>query len=489
MRPEHNIKKKEQQRRYWLIFNIHTLLDLLLTSGCFVGAYYTKKYFLPQYIKGLSIYPNYYIVLLLISIIWFISFRLIKLQKNLRLKTYSGLFFDIIKSTSLGMFILIALLFIFNIQDVSRILLGLFYVFNIAILVITKFMLFSIANRYRKVNHNITNVLIIGTKSRAEAVINLINSATKPYNVIGCVDLDKSQVGNTLKNKCNVIGSIEDVQDIIIKEVVDEIIFAMPLKMIDSVDAYIFLFELMGINVRIFPDWQIHSILYNPGIASLNYDEFNGIPSLLLATTSSRHHDLLIKTAFDFFFSGFALLLSAPFFIVISLIIKLTSKGPIFFKQERIGLNGRKFMVYKFRTMVLDAEDKLKELMAKNEADGPAFKIKKDPRIIPLVGTLLRKTSLDELPQLLNVLKGEMSLVGPRPPLQSEVIQYNIWQRRRLSMKPGITCTWQIQPDRNDLSFNQWMNLDLHYIDNWNLSLDFKILYKTLTVVFAAHGN
>ena len=183
------------------------------------------------------------------------------------------------------------------------------------------------------------------------------------------------------------------------------------------------------------------------------------------------------------------LLLLSPVFLIIMMLIKLTSKGPIFFKQKRLGFNGREFDCYKFRTMVIDAEDKLKELETLNEADGPAFKIKKDPRIIPFIGTFLRKSSLDELPQLINVFIGEMSLVGPRPPIPNEVQQYNVWERRRLSMRPGITCLWQIAPKRNDLSFNQWMELDLKYIDNWSLKLDIFILFKTVKVVVFGEGR
>jgi len=157
--------------------------------------------------------------------------------------------------------------------------------------------------------------------------------------------------------------------------------------------------------------------------------------------------------------------------------------------HERCCLNGRRFMVYKFRTMVADAEKRFNEVKALNEADGPVFKIKKDPRIIPYIGALLRKSSLDELPQLINVLKGEMSLVGPRPPIPAEVEKYDVWQRRRLSMKPGLTCLWQTKPGRNEERFEEWMNLDLSYIDNWSLGLDFKILLKTIPVILKGAGR
>jgi len=157
------------------------------------------------------------------------------------------------------------------------------------------------------------------------------------------------------------------------------------------------------------------------------------------------------------------------------------------FSQERSGLNGRRFMLHKFRTMVVNAEDLKEKLLEENEVDGPVFKIKKDPRIT-WTGAFLRKTSLDELPQLFNVLKGEMSLVGPRPPIPSEVERYKLWQRRRLSMKPGMTCIWQVS-GRNNISFEQWMNMDLEYIDNWSLRLDLKLLLLTVREVTIGGGR
>jgi exopolysaccharide biosynthesis polyprenyl glycosylphosphotransferase len=180
------------------------------------------------------------------------------------------------------------------------------------------------------------------------------------------------------------------------------------------------------------------------------------------------------------------LVLLSPLFLIIAALIKLTSSGPIFFKQVRCGLGGRKFAFYKFRSMIVDAEERKKGLEPLNEMSGPVFKIKDDPRITP-VGRIIRKLSLDELPQLYNVLKGEMSLVGPRPPIPEEVQKYERWQRRRLSMRPGLTCLWQVN-GRNEVDFEQWMKLDLEYIDNWSLGLDFKIMLRTIPVVLTGHG-
>lgn len=157
--------------------------------------------------------------------------------------------------------------------------------------------------------------------------------------------------------------------------------------------------------------------------------------------------------------------------------------------MEWSGVNDRKFMLLKFRTMVAAADKKRQELEGLNESDVPVFKIRNDPRIIPVIGHVLRTTCLDELPQLINIVRGEMSVVGPRPPIPSEVVQYKPWQRKRLSMKPGLTCIWQTSPNRNDISFNDWMKLDLEYIDNWSLWPDFKLLLKTVKVVLLGYGR
>ena len=176
-----------------------------------------------------------------------------------------------------------------------------------------------------------------------------------------------------------------------------------------------------------------------------------------------------------------------PLLILIALLIKLEDGGPVLFKQERIGLNGRRFTCYKFRSMVMNAEELITDLLDMNESDGPTFKIENDPRITK-IGRILRKTSLDELPQFYNVIKGEMAVVGPRPPLLREVRQYERSQLRRLSMKPGITCKWQVW-GRNKVSFKEWMRMDLDYIDHWSLALDIKIMFATIGVILKANGQ
>jgi len=245
--------------------------------------------------------------------------------------------------------------------------------------------------------------------------------------------------------------------------------------------------EQLGITVRILPDWQLFQLGYEPEIASIVINDFAGLPSLALTSVPRQTLQLTFKEILDRSIALLGLIALTPLFGVIALAIKRTSPGPVFFKQRRSGLNGRPIEIYKFRSMVANAEELRKTLEDQNEEDGPAFKMANDPRLTS-IGHLLRKTSLDELPQLINVLKGEMSLVGPRPPLPSEVEKYNVWQLRRLSVKPGITCIWQVS-GRNTVTFERWMNMDLEYIDNWSLWLDFKLLLKTIPAVLFGTGR
>jgi lipopolysaccharide/colanic/teichoic acid biosynthesis glycosyltransferase len=245
----------------------------------------------------------------------------------------------------------------------------------------------------------------------------------------------------------------------------------------------------MGIKVRIIPDWEIHYLMYRPNIATIHFESFLGVYNKTLQSTPINEGTVLLKTIFDYLAALVLSFLLLPVFAAIAVAIKLTSQGPVFYTQERLGMNCRKFKFYKFRTMVNNADEVRKGLEDRNEMDGPVFKIKDDPRIIPGIGNFLRKTSLDELPQLFNVLKGEMCLVGPRPPIPKEVDEYSVWHRRRLSMKPGMTCLWQIAPNRNDLSFDEWMKLDLKYIDTWSLFNDIKILFLTARAVVTRSGR
>jgi len=479
-----NNKMKKKQ----FVERVHLTFDALIAGGSFVLAYWIKKYLLPVSFAGLSVEPNYYLMLLQIMASWFIADMVFNPYKSFYRKKFITILTDNIKMLSVVASLIMISSFIFK-TETSRILIALFFVITLICLLANKCFLGYLYKNHMSKEYNKSNVLIVGTKGRARQVIDHINNCYKYYKIIGCLDTHEGQKGAEVKNGVRVIGSCENLKEIVLANTVDEVIFAMPLEKIDSVDMYILLLEMIGIPVRIFPDWYIHSTVFQPGISKVSFDNFRGSPTMLLTATNQNQLALLIKNTIDISAAIVLLFLLFPFLCIIALMIKLFSKGPVFFKQERMGLNGRKFWLYKFRTMVVDAEERLKELQKHNEADGPAFKMTNDPRIIPYIGKFLRKTSMDELPQLINVIRGNMSLVGPRPPLPSEVVQYNLWQRRRLSMKPGLTCLWQIKPNRNDLSFNEWMSLDLNYIDGWSLKLDFSILFQTAIVVFGGQGR
>lgn len=221
-------------------------------------------------------------------------------------------------------------------------------------------------------------------------------------------------------------------------------------------------------------------------VARADVQDFEGWGVLSFASTPPNAEALVVKRGMDLVGSTLVLLLTAPLLLLVALAIRLEDRGPVLFVQERSGLYGRRFPMYKFRSMVVDAEARRDEVAHLNEMTGPVFKMKADPRVTR-VGRIIRKLSIDELPQLYNVLRGEMSLVGPRPPIPEEVAQYARWQMRRLSMKPGVTCIWQVS-GRNEVDFDTWMRLDLEYIDNWSLFLDLKLLLRTVPVVFAGSG-
>ncbi|MDY6862348.1 MAG: sugar transferase [Thermodesulfobacteriota bacterium] len=473
-----------------LIVRAHRLMDICLTAVAFIGSYFIKKYVIPEPFRGLTTAPNYYIVLLMTIIIWYVIFEMFNLYASYRKQTFGRIFRNMVKAVSTATLIMILCMYIFKMTDVSRIMIGIFYFLDIILLAFGKGIVYKILTHYRKKGFNFRNILIIGSKGRAKDVIDILGDHLgKGYKILGCLEVNKDYIGKEVKKGIKVIGTIDNLERLLWEEVLDELIFAMPMRKIEGSDEYIAMAEEIGISVRIIPDWQIHKLMYRPGIATMQFEQFLGMPTLTLTTTTIKKGDLLIKSAFDYIFAGIAVLLLTPLFLLISFAIKLSSRGPIFYRQERCGLNGRKFMVYKFRTMVADAEERQENLETLNESDGPVFKIRKDPRIIPFVGGFLRKSSMDELPQLINVLRGEMSLVGPRPPIPSEVEKYGMWQRRRLSMKPGLTCLWQTTSKRNEVTFDQWMGMDLEYIDKWSLGLDFKILWKTVRVVLMCGGR
>jgi exopolysaccharide biosynthesis polyprenyl glycosylphosphotransferase len=275
---------------------------------------------------------------------------------------------------------------------------------------------------------------------------------------------------------------ISELQSVITIEPIDEVFVSLPIdKHGNLIEAIVQLCQEQGIVVR------IHADVSRPTLAKPYLGDINGLPFLNVRSVPRDGWQLFIKRLTDIVGSAVLLVLLAPLMAVITLLIKLESPGPIFFRQERVGLNKRRFQLLKFRTMIQGADQQQQTVEYLNEAEGPVFKIKNDPRMTRL-GRCLRRYSIDELPQLFQVLKGDMSLVGPRPLPVRDVDRISAqWQKRRFSVKPGITCLWQVN-GRSDVNFDHWVKMDLEYIDNWCLGLDFKILIKTVPVVLGGSG-
>ena len=281
-----------------------------------------------------------------------------------------------------------------------------------------------------------------------------------------------------------VLGAYEDVPSLVLAgHEIHEVLIAPSLGRIDDVKRLepVFLqLEELGVVTRLVLNFLPRAL------SELSFGDFSGMPLLTFSTAPRDELLLFIRRCADVVLAVALMAVTSPFLLLIALAVKLSSPGPVLFRQTRCGLHGRPFTFLKFRSMYADAEQLKPHLAAYNEMDGPAFKMTNDPRATPL-GRWLRRTSLDELPQLWNILKGDMSFVGPRPAVVEEVRQYEPWQRRRLSMPPGLTCLWQVS-GRNDLSFEEWMKLDLEYIDNWSLWLDVKIALRTIPAVLMGRG-
>ncbi|RKX24700.1 MAG: hypothetical protein DRP45_07655 [Candidatus Zixiibacteriota bacterium] len=322
--------------------------------------------------------------------------------------------------------------------------------------------------------------LIIGSGPRARKVADMVLSSPEmSTQLIGFLDYHRKG----LWRYCDVplVGHPDSLERIVANGQVDALFWALEPTDTSSSQIVLDTAEKMGVSVFVMPN------VYDPKLARIRPSSINGMPMMVYRSEPEGNAALLAKSIIDRIGAVAGIVFFAPIMAIVATIIKLDSKGPVFFTQTRSGVNGKRFSLLKFRTMCSDAENKQRELLEKNEMSGPVFKMKQDPRITP-VGRFLRKYSIDELPQFFNVLRGEMSLVGPRPPLPREVSRFEPWQHRKLSVKPGLTCLWQVN-GRNEIDFEEWMRLDLRYIDNWSLWLDAKILAKTLPAVMKGSGR
>jgi exopolysaccharide biosynthesis polyprenyl glycosylphosphotransferase len=363
---------------------------------------------------------------------------------------------------------------------VSRFWSLLFAVFSCLFLLSEKLAL-RLTSRYVRLHgFNYRTVLIVGTSDAALRIADSIHGHRFwGFRVLGFIRNGHAWE-ESWPGYYPILGEIEDIPRIVESHVVDDVIFAVHRRELDRLEDLFLSLQEQGIRTRFAMDLFPHTR------ARVELEDLDGVPLLSFATTPTSQIQLMLKRGLDVALAGLLLLIGMPIAGMIALTIKLTSGGNVLFRQTRCGLNGRSFTLYKFRTMVADAEERRGALLHLNEMKGPVFKLKSDPRVTSL-GRFLRRFSLDELPQLWNVLRGDMSLVGPRPPIPEEVAQYQRWQRRRLAMKPGLTCLWQIS-GRNNIDFDRWMQLDLEYIDSWTPMLDLKILLKTVPVVLSGKG-
>lgn len=336
--------------------------------------------------------------------------------------------------------------------------------------------------RLRLRGHNLKRILIIGTGPRAEWFAKqVLYRHDFGYSLVGYVDT-KVRFNNNGLSHVTWLGELQDLPLILSNEIIDEVFIALPIKsQYSQIESAITTLEEQGIPVHLLSDLFPHKL------ARSRAWEFEGTPLLSLHSAPTVTWKTEVKRLMDILASASLLILLFPLLLVAAVLIKLDSRGPVFFIQDRVGFNKRRFRMLKFRTMLRDAEARMKEIEHLNEKSGPIFKIRNDPRITR-VGRWLRKTSIDELPQLANVLLGDMSIVGPRPlAVRDALLMEEAWQKRRFSVKPGLTCLWQVS-GRSNLSFEQWMELDLKYIDDWSLGLDGLIVLRTIPAILTARG-
>jgi len=478
---------KEKER---LIRRATMVLDALVVTMSFFITYFLREHFhdfyklnlIPsQKVLGAPVGLDQYLVVLFLWVpIWVAMLGFSGMYRSFRTRSFLEMSWDIVKAAFFSVVAFGGLAFILKIQFVSRVFFVMFIVIATGLLLLEKWTLVSISHHTRKIGYNFRQLLVVGTGPRAGRFIRMIQSHPEwGLRIIGLIDDDITRLEKEFFG-IKVIGVLADIPRILREEVIDEVIFIVPRMWLERIQESIADCEIQGVRTSVAAD------LFDLRIARARQTDLNGFPLMSFETTFGQEWQLFIKRIIDLTVSFFSLILLSPVLLIFAFLIKLSSPGAVFFRQKRIGLNGRTFTLYKFRTMYSDAEDKIAELEHLNEMDGPVFKIKNDPRITPL-GRVLRKFSIDEFPQLFNVFTGQMSLVGPRPPIPGEVGEYHHWQKRRLSMRPGLSCLWQVS-GRNKVSFAKWMELDLQYIDEWSLWLDFTILMKTIPVVLFGVG-
>jgi len=473
------LKERARIVAYWV-----WTMDLVLTALAFLLAWWLRSHVAPILAPSLfptELYPlsRYLGLLPLVLAIWTVLLVNREAYTSRRTVALAAEVWQVVRVVGAGTLTLAAAGWLLRLDFVSRPFLILFASLDLLFLLLEKMILRLTARRVRQRGYNYRSLLIVGVNPRAEEVARIIDD--HPHwglQLIGFVSPNGRHEEEVAGYP--VLGHADDLPRILEKLVVDEVIFVLSRRQLDEFEESFLLCSELGIRARV--------ALYFPHMkARVVLEELEGIPLLTFTNTPGAPFPLFLKRVQDITASAVGMVVLAPLLPVIALAVKLSSRGPVFYSQVRCGLNGRRFTLLKFRTMYEGSDERLGEVAHLNEVEGPAFKARRDPRVTP-VGRILRRLSLDETPQLFNVLKGDMSLVGPRPPILDEVKRYERWQRRRLSMKPGLTGLWQVSGRAGLDDFDRWIALDLAYIDQWSLWLDLKILLKTIPAVLSARG-
>jgi len=458
--------------------SIFRIIIMILTIMIYFSSIKIAHLTVNQNIK----YSEEYLTLLFLLLpVWFIGLSKTSLLLIYRVNHYPKLFVQAIKFIVIATGVLFVLINLLNLTGISKEVIFIFAIINFLSICLS----YLVANQYymirRRKGINLKNIIIIADEENENFIHNIASQRELGYRITMIIT-DSQKLYDKYSTVIKVVKKTMSMSCLIKSQIVDEVFYCK--NNFNSTEIQ----HIMNACKEVGVVFRLNSQLINMSARPTEIHHFDHIPFITYQNKPSNEFALTWKYVFDFSFSLVVIILWMPIFLLIGAMIKLSSKGPIIFKQKRVGLYGREFYIYKFRTMMVDAEKMQASIMDQNEASGPVFKIKNDPRITN-VGKFLRKTSLDELPQFFNVLKGDMSLVGPRPPIMKEVNQYKPWQLRRLSMRPGITCTWQIMPSRNSIPFEEWMKLDLQYIDNWSLQQDFLLTFKTIRVVIMGSGQ
>ncbi len=473
--------------RHRLPINLFKVLDLCLIVASFglstaVIVHADHKLTLLAFLSMRTRTINF-LIFMFALILCHVIFQMFGLYHSQRLSSKRSEVADVVKAVTLSTACLLVFGLLYSIRMFTPQFLVTLWILTAAIVATSRFVLRAGLERVRAHGRNLRYILILGTNTRAvEFARELQSNPESGYRLAGFVDDDWHGMAMFKESGFRVVSDFDGLAEFLRRNVVDEAVVYLPFGS---------LYRLWSEFARLFADHGIIVRLNSDSLGLSNamwrQEDVDGSHYIATRTGAGEGWPLVAKRALDILFSAVLLLLFAPFLVVVAIAIKLTSAGDVFFLQQRVGLNKRRFKIIKFRTMVPDAERLIAALETKNEVDGPAFKIKNDPRITP-IGRFLRRTSIDELPQLINVLKGDMSLVGPRPlPVRDYEGFCEDWQRRRFSVKPGITCLWQVN-GRNGIPFKQWMELDLQYIDEWSLWLDMKILLRTVPTVVRGTG-